>query len=212
MEGSDCQAGPPADWYEDPSGRHQFRYWDGTAWTDHVSDSGQQSADPLTASGGAGSSRPSARLEEIGTAATSGQWFDASRGEHMLKPVKDTWEVDCRLVGLSEEHVRVIEQLRPLDEAFTQVSGRYQYQLSSNSIFVHPHGAWTNFGYLKFRYHDDVYYVNVPPMGVDLTQELYARTDDLSHMSKIMITLGEFGRTDRERFMILMEGDLTQNE
>ena len=26
----------PADWYPDPSGVDQLRYWDGTAWTDHV--------------------------------------------------------------------------------------------------------------------------------------------------------------------------------
>ncbi|MGA1220759.1 MAG: DUF2510 domain-containing protein, partial [Ilumatobacteraceae bacterium] len=26
-------ANSPANWYEDPTGRHQHRYWDGTAWT-----------------------------------------------------------------------------------------------------------------------------------------------------------------------------------
>lgn len=25
-------------WYPDPQGEHQFRYWDGAAWTDHVHD------------------------------------------------------------------------------------------------------------------------------------------------------------------------------
>jgi len=29
-----------ADWYEDPRGQHQFRYWDGTAWTTFVADNG----------------------------------------------------------------------------------------------------------------------------------------------------------------------------
>ncbi|HUY64075.1 MAG TPA: DUF2510 domain-containing protein [Acidimicrobiales bacterium] len=38
---------PGFGWYADPSGRHQLRYWDGTAWTEHVSDAGQQSNDPL---------------------------------------------------------------------------------------------------------------------------------------------------------------------
>lgn len=28
----------PAGWYEDPSGEHASRYWDGGAWTDHVSE------------------------------------------------------------------------------------------------------------------------------------------------------------------------------
>lgn len=35
------------DWYADPAGRHQLRYWDGSVWTDDVADSGQASTDPL---------------------------------------------------------------------------------------------------------------------------------------------------------------------
>lgn len=42
----------PADWYPDPTGRHQLRYFDGAAWTDHVSDAGAVSADPLQATFG----------------------------------------------------------------------------------------------------------------------------------------------------------------
>lgn len=45
-------AGAKPDWYEDPMGRHQFRYWDGSAWTASVADSGQTSVDPLDSSGG----------------------------------------------------------------------------------------------------------------------------------------------------------------
>lgn len=37
----------PANWYADPSGRHQYRYWDGSSWTEHVSTNGQQFVDPL---------------------------------------------------------------------------------------------------------------------------------------------------------------------
>jgi Protein of unknown function (DUF2510) len=36
-----------ADWYPDPVGRHQYRYWDGTSWTHHVADDGKASVDPL---------------------------------------------------------------------------------------------------------------------------------------------------------------------
>ena len=39
--------GPPAGWHPDPSGRHEYRYWDGVTWTDQVSDAGAVSADPL---------------------------------------------------------------------------------------------------------------------------------------------------------------------
>lgn len=35
-----------AGWQPDPHGRHEYRYWDGTAWTDQVSDGGVVSTDP----------------------------------------------------------------------------------------------------------------------------------------------------------------------
>jgi hypothetical protein len=42
----DVVAYPPG-WYPDPSGVHELRYFDGQAWTDHVSDSGTASDDAL---------------------------------------------------------------------------------------------------------------------------------------------------------------------
>lgn len=36
---------PPADWYPDPFGRHELRYWDGAQWSEHVSSHGRQSVD-----------------------------------------------------------------------------------------------------------------------------------------------------------------------
>lgn len=37
---------PPANWYKDPSGRFELRYWNGSAWTEHVATNGVQSIDP----------------------------------------------------------------------------------------------------------------------------------------------------------------------
>jgi len=34
-------------WYADPSGRYDHRYWDGTAWTEHVSRAGEASTAPV---------------------------------------------------------------------------------------------------------------------------------------------------------------------
>lgn len=42
---------PAADWYPDPCGRHELRYWDGVAWADSVADRGQTSVDPVDAAG-----------------------------------------------------------------------------------------------------------------------------------------------------------------
>lgn len=35
-----------ASWQPDPTGRHDYRYWDGAQWTDHVSDNGVVASDP----------------------------------------------------------------------------------------------------------------------------------------------------------------------
>lgn len=41
---------PDANWYADPLGRHELRYWDGQSWSAHVADGGRMSTDPLTSS------------------------------------------------------------------------------------------------------------------------------------------------------------------
>ena len=38
----------PANWYPDPMGRHELRYWDGSQWTEHVSSHGRQAVDAPT--------------------------------------------------------------------------------------------------------------------------------------------------------------------
>ena len=38
----------PADWYPDPARRYEFRYWDGSKWTDNVSRAGVTYKDPPT--------------------------------------------------------------------------------------------------------------------------------------------------------------------
>lgn len=40
-----------ARWAPDPLGRHQHRFWDGTAWTEYVSDRGRSSLDPFPLAG-----------------------------------------------------------------------------------------------------------------------------------------------------------------
>ena len=38
----------PADWYKDPAGRYDFRYWEGSKWTENVSRAGVRFTDPPT--------------------------------------------------------------------------------------------------------------------------------------------------------------------
>ena len=49
MESRIAEDAPAADWYPDPVGRHESRYWDGAAWTDNVADRGQASVDSMDA-------------------------------------------------------------------------------------------------------------------------------------------------------------------
>lgn len=51
---------PEAGWYQDPSKQFEQRYWDGSAWTEHVVSGGVQSVSPLTpsAAGQVNVSRP----------------------------------------------------------------------------------------------------------------------------------------------------------
>ena len=44
-----AQPAVPANWYADPAGRFELRYWDGSQWTEHVSRGGQQFTDPPVA-------------------------------------------------------------------------------------------------------------------------------------------------------------------
>ncbi|MCW2816374.1 MAG: hypothetical protein JWN84_3829 [Nocardioides sp.] len=48
-----------ADWHPDPTGRHELRYWDGSRWTEHVSDRGVQSTSPMDAGQPAQQAQPS---------------------------------------------------------------------------------------------------------------------------------------------------------
>lgn len=36
----------PAGWYADPTRRHTYRYWDGSTWSNQVSDGGTSGLDP----------------------------------------------------------------------------------------------------------------------------------------------------------------------
>ncbi len=60
---------PPPNWYLDPSGRHESRYWDGFTWTPHVADRGQPGLDPLVRTDPIAATAPAAgslRADPIG--------------------------------------------------------------------------------------------------------------------------------------------------
>jgi hypothetical protein len=45
LEGARTTPAEGARWEPDPTGRHEYRYWDGERWTEHIANSGVQSVD-----------------------------------------------------------------------------------------------------------------------------------------------------------------------
>lgn len=58
----------PAGWFPDPSGDHELRYWDGDAWTEHVSDAGVTS----TVAPPVGTARPDKVQKQVAKAVGGG--------------------------------------------------------------------------------------------------------------------------------------------
>lgn len=74
----------PAKWHPDPTGRHELRWWDGTVWTEHVSDGGVTSTDPVQ---GQASTGEGSRLDRFEQVATIGDEGDRDR---IARQVSDT--------------------------------------------------------------------------------------------------------------------------
>lgn len=83
----------PAAWHPDPTGAHEYRWWDGTRWTEHVADAGQASIAPLAGGPGpdestAASATPDSDTADRGEPGAQDQWSteersgDASSGWH----------------------------------------------------------------------------------------------------------------------------------
>jgi len=64
----------PANWYPYPMGRNQLRYWDGNAWTEHVTTNGVQGVDPLQPKG----------LDRVDSALTIGNEGDPAKIQQQL--------------------------------------------------------------------------------------------------------------------------------
>lgn len=76
------------DWYPDPFGRFQHRYWDGARWTEHVGSQGLQSVDPPVVAPPATTPRPGPaavqrQLVDLGLS----QYVDAAKSPILTEPV-----------------------------------------------------------------------------------------------------------------------------
>lgn len=77
-------------WQPDPTTRHEYRYWDGSQWTDDVSDGGVTAVDPVDGSGAAAAGSPSSDATQAMDPATqaygSAPYGGAPSGAGTLPP------------------------------------------------------------------------------------------------------------------------------
>ncbi len=85
-----------AAWHPDPTGRHELRYWDGTQWSEHVSDGGMQSTSPLTPPDEPAADTGAHRAE---TPAAEEAPTDRPEGQMDESPTENAFMMETRVVG-----------------------------------------------------------------------------------------------------------------
>jgi uncharacterized protein YxjI len=125
---SHAGAAVPPGWHPDPTRRHQVRFWDGTAWSDHVSNGGVQSIDPVAGNladridaGLTVFSEPDAgRIQEMVTS------NDGHRGAGITQPVAagdgTLWGEPILIVSQKAKLLEVTNQYSVFNQAGQQVA------------------------------------------------------------------------------------------
>jgi hypothetical protein len=125
---------PAADWYADPTGRHERRYWDGSAWTEHVFSKGMQSLDSVAVSDpingaksrAAGTAPAAATPPAKATSVPSKVSFFGAR-----KVAQSAQEENHRLQELVDRHgLREVAELEGLKETLRQEIATSQLDLA----------------------------------------------------------------------------------
>lgn len=129
---------PAAQWYPDPSGRHQFRYWDGRQWTPHVTTHGRPGIDPLpSAPAAARTDRASQKIQRDVRKAGATAGATVGHGPLFHEPVLVVSQ-KAKLVEVNAEYV-VYDQTGRQIGAVRQV-GR---SLIKNAMVVQSEGQRT---------------------------------------------------------------------
>ncbi len=97
-----------AGWLADPGGSHELRYWDGTAWTDHVSDQGVAAVDPPA---GPLAPPPGAEAAAPGPAAGRGGWKDKLKAAAATAATQGKQLADQAKTAAGEQQAKRQEQL-----------------------------------------------------------------------------------------------------
>ncbi len=95
-----------AGWLADPGGAHELRYWDGAAWTDHVSDQGVAAVDPPV-----GALAPPPGAEAPAAAAGKGGWKDKLKAAAATAATQGKQLADQAKSAAGEQQAKRQEQL-----------------------------------------------------------------------------------------------------
>jgi hypothetical protein len=102
-----------AGWHADPTGRIQYRYWDGASWTDQTSWNGEVTTDPLFAPPPPTSAAVAADSPITWRAAPpDGRGQRADRIDHLERILEALDDVVARLEALDD----VVDRLEALEQ------------------------------------------------------------------------------------------------
>ena len=108
--GDDARTGG---WHADPTGRIQYRYWDGASWTDQTSSNGEVTTDPLFAPPPPTSAAVAADVPITWRAAPPGERGErADRIDHLERILEALDDVVARLEALDD----VVARLEALEQ------------------------------------------------------------------------------------------------
>ena len=82
----------PAAWHPDPTSAHEYRWWDGTRWTEHVADGGQASVDPLPGAADPGATSTEATGDDTDAEGTGSSASGASASSAAEESATGSWQ------------------------------------------------------------------------------------------------------------------------
>lgn len=109
----------PANWHPDPMGRHQLRYWDGTKWTEHVSNNGATAIDHLD---GTQPVATSTTADQVQTQVHADGWRGAGITAAGTTGGGTLWTEPVIVVNQKAKILEVISQYAVFDGAGRQIA------------------------------------------------------------------------------------------
>lgn len=108
---------PPAGWYKNPEDESQWRYWDGSKWTDNTS--------PIQAGAAAPSAQPPAATPAASPSDKKIGFFGARKAAENLQEQLDVANASLQKLG-GMEHAQVEQAIRDQRKVLEGLQGQYQ--------------------------------------------------------------------------------------